>query len=128
MSEETKSFIGGAIAGGVANLFYNPIELLKVRAQVNRVESIKYRKAIPELIRNEGYMGLYKGLLALQIRDIPGWGVYFWCYEVLKSWTGVREAEKNGTENSIFNWMIKCWCSGTSGMASWFVGFPMDLI
>ena len=37
MSDEAKSLIAGGVSGGLATLFYNPIELLKVRAQVNRV-------------------------------------------------------------------------------------------
>ena len=97
MSEENKSFISGSIAGGVSLIVYNPFELLKVRAQVNRVDSIKYREEIPKLIRGEGYAGLYKGFGALLLRDVPGWGVYFWCYEYLKCFMGIPEAKKNGT-------------------------------
>ena len=85
MSDQDKSFISGSIAGGVSLVVYNPFELLKVRAQVNRVDTIRYREKIPELIRGEGYAGLYKGFGALLLRDVPGWGVYFWCYEYLKT-------------------------------------------
>jgi len=55
---------------------------------------MKYTEAIPELIRSEGYAGLYKGFGALVCRDIPGWGVYFWTYEVLKKYFGIYEAKK----------------------------------
>ena len=96
-------------------VIYNPVELLKVRAQINRVENVKYRKAIPVLIHNEGFSGLYKGIGALLLRDVPGWGVYFWSYELLKGMFGIPEAKKNGTDNSMLNMAIKCWCGGVAG-------------
>ena len=76
---------------------YNPIELIKVRAQVNRAQNMKYREAVPALIRNEGFLGLYKGFAALVFRDVPGWGVYFYAYAVFKRVFGINEARKNGT-------------------------------
>lgn len=42
----------------------------------------------------EGWTGMYKGLGALMLRDIPGWGMYFWLYEFLKRMTGLDEAKK----------------------------------
>ena len=89
LNDQQKSFVAGSCAATAALIIYCPIELLKVRAQVNRQEFIKYREAIPTLIRNEGPLSLYKGMTALMVRDVPGWGVYFWSYEVLKDMFGV---------------------------------------
>lgn len=63
---------------------YNPIDLLKTRAQINRQEFIKYRKLVPELIHNEGFIGLYKGFIPGLLRDVPGTGTYFWTFAYLK--------------------------------------------
>merc|ERR1712241_571709 len=49
LSDYDKSFISGSVAGGVSLIVYNPFELLKVGAQVNRVDNIKYREEIPKL-------------------------------------------------------------------------------
>jgi len=78
---------------------------------------MKYRKAIPELLRNEGFGGLYKGYGALMLRDVPGWGMYFWSYEFLKDIMGVAEAKKNGTDkdNKTLNMLIMMWCGGVAG-------------
>ena len=102
--------------------------MLKVRAQVNRVDHIKYTEAIPELIRNEGYGGLYKGFGALMLRDVPGWGTYFFTYAFLKKLFGMEQAKKDGTENSALNMAIKFWAAGTAGQASWVVSYPFDII
>jgi len=38
-----------------------------------------------ELLGKEGFLGgVYKGTFSLILRDVPGWGVYFWSYEYLK--------------------------------------------
>ena len=109
-------------------IIYNPVELLKVRAQVNRVETVRYREEIPRLISNEGYMGLYKGFGALVCRDVPGWGVYFFAYDFLKRCMGVAEAKKTGDDNSALNMAIKMWAAGVAGQASWIVSYPYDII
>ena len=112
----------------LALVIYNPVELLKVRAQINRVENLKYRVAVPELMAKEGFGGLYKGFFALFLRDVPGWGVYFWSYEFLKRAFGIDEAKRQGTDNSALNMAIKMWCAGVAGQASWAVSYPQDII
>lgn len=95
MNEECKSLIAGSISGGLALIIYNPIELLKVRAQVDRVDNIKYVSATWKLLRTEGFFnGVYKGMFALLLRDVPGWGVYFSTYEFLKRSFKIKEARE----------------------------------
>jgi hypothetical protein len=39
---------------------------------------------LPKIIKNEGFKGLYKGFWPTFIREVPGWGSYFYAYEALK--------------------------------------------
>jgi hypothetical protein len=39
---------------------------------------------IPEIIAEEGYRGLFRGIVAQSMRDVPGYGIYFYSYEVFK--------------------------------------------
>lgn len=89
---------------------------------------MKYREAIPALIRNEGFSGLYKGFGALLLRDVPGWGVYFFSYAFLKRVMGITEAKKEGNHNSRLNMAIKIWCAGVAGQTSWIVSYPYDIV
>ena len=41
-SARKKAFIAGSLSGGMALFIYNPVELLKVRAQVNRQQFVRY--------------------------------------------------------------------------------------
>lgn len=89
---------------------------------------MQYRKEVPKLIRSEGFLGLYKGFGMLMLRDVPGWGVYFLAYELLKRQFGIQEAKKNGTDNTWLNMSIKIWAGGVAGQVSWLVGYPQDII
>jgi solute carrier family 25 (mitochondrial carnitine/acylcarnitine transporter), member 20/29 len=88
-SDQKKGFLGGSLAGAAGLLVFNPIELLKCRAQANRKESIKYSVEVPKLVRNEGFLALYNGTWAALYRDVPGWAVYFWAYAACKEYYGI---------------------------------------
>ena len=46
---------------------------------------------MPELLRTEGFSGLYKGFLPGLLRDVPGTGAYFWCFAYLKELFDLHE-------------------------------------
>jgi solute carrier family 25 (mitochondrial carnitine/acylcarnitine transporter), member 20/29 len=105
---------------------YTPIELLKVRAQVQRKDYIHYRVEISKLFRNEGIAGLYKGFWPLLLRDIPGWGVYFWFYEVMKrhfNLTHLKAAEMNWSQ--LLTLML---AGGLAGQVCWVSSYPFDIV
>ena len=39
---------------------------------------------MPELLKTEGFRGLYKGFIPGLLRDVPGTGAYFWTFSYLK--------------------------------------------
>jgi len=59
---------------------------------VNRDEPLKYRKAIPLLLKNEGIGGLWKGF-APNMLGTPGTGIYFYTYEYLKKWMEIQDEQ-----------------------------------
>ena len=76
---------------------YNPLDLLKTRAQVNTHEFVKYRHLIADIIHKEGFRGFLKGITPGLIRDVPGTGAYFWTYQYLKTLLGLHELSDNST-------------------------------
>ena len=62
----------------------SPLELVKLRAQVNYKGNLKYRTEIKSIIATEGYPGLYRGLLPTILRDSVGCSIYFAFFEYLK--------------------------------------------
>ncbi|KAK4163580.1 mitochondrial carrier domain-containing protein [Cladorrhinum sp. PSN259] len=80
--------IAGGTAGGCQVVFTNPLEIVKIRLQVQgevakSVEGAPRRSAM-WIIRNLGLVGLYKGASACLLRDVPFSAIYFPTYSHLK--------------------------------------------
>ncbi|KAH8849225.1 Mitochondrial folate transporter/carrier [Schistosoma japonicum] len=81
------------VAGGVASvLILHPLDLAKVRLQVNEGTGVvAYRpkttgtiRTLYEIVRSRGLRGLYLGLTPNAIGAGSSWGLYFCFYESLK--------------------------------------------
>lgn len=78
----------GGMAGACQVVFTNPLEIVKIRLQmqgevVKTVEGAQRRSAI-WIVRNLGLIGLYKGATACLLRDVPFSAIYFPTYAHLK--------------------------------------------
>jgi solute carrier family 25 carnitine/acylcarnitine transporter 20/29 len=123
-NEEVKNFTAGCSAGAICVVIYNPVELIKCRAQVNRKAFINYTEEIPYICRSEGFCALYNGSIAALCRDVPAWGFYFWTYAKLKSiiW---------GDSEPLNSWkeiLLLMNCGGLAGCASWAISYPYDIV
>lgn len=84
--------LAGGSAGGCQVIFTNPLEIVKIRLQVQgeairaaaqEGEQIKKRTAL-WIVRHLGLSGLYKGASACLLRDVPFSAIYFPSYSHLK--------------------------------------------
>ncbi|KAF4973602.1 hypothetical protein FZEAL_9280 [Fusarium zealandicum] len=80
--------IAGGSAGGCQVVFTNPLEIVKIRLQVQgevakTVDGAPRRSAM-WIVRNLGLVGLYKGASACLLRDVPFSAIYFPTYSHLK--------------------------------------------
>lgn len=79
-------FAGGA-AGACQVVFTNPLEIVKIRLQVQgemaKSQGVEKRSAM-WIVRNLGLVGLYKGASACLLRDVPFSAIYFPTYNHLK--------------------------------------------
>lgn len=74
--------LAGGSAGGAQVLFTNPLEIIKIRLQVQGQVALHTGaapKSAVQIIRELGFSGLYKGAGACLLRDIPfsGWCQFF---------------------------------------------------
>ena len=94
-------FIKGTIAGFISTLVVSPVEYIKINLQTNNKNIFN--------IKN-----VYKGWSATIFREVPGYGLYFYCYENLK-----RENDK----------MINTfWKGSLSGLFAWTFIYPSDYV
>jgi len=80
--------LAGMGAGASQVIFTNPLEIVKIRLQVQG-EAVKFGvqpKGALTIVRELGLTGLYKGAAACLLRDIPFSGIYFPTYAFMKEW------------------------------------------
>ncbi|KAK0123686.1 mitochondrial aspartate-glutamate transporter agc1 [Cadophora gregata] len=80
--------LAGGSAGACQVIFTNPLEIVKIRLQVQgevakSVDGARRRSAM-WIVRNLGLVGLYKGASACLLRDVPFSAIYFPTYNHLK--------------------------------------------
>ncbi|XP_073146930.1 mitochondrial arginine transporter BAC2-like [Henckelia pumila] len=124
--------LGGFGTGAVQSLLLSPVELIKIRLQLQqqtnqRTSQSSIQKGPIDVAKfvlgTEGWRGIYRGLTITVLRDAPAHGVYFWTYEYMRErlHPGCR---KNGQEP--FGTMLLA--GGLAGVASWIGSYPLDVI
>ncbi|KAK6153698.1 hypothetical protein DH2020_013337 [Rehmannia glutinosa] len=123
--------LGGIGTGAIQSLLLSPVELVKIRLQLQRKTPDQsplttHRGPLDvarTILRTEGWRGIYRGLAITVLRDAPAHGVYFWTYEYMREQfhPGCR---KSGQET--FRTMLLA--GGLAGVASWICCYPLDVI
>uniref|UniRef100_A0A8C3UNQ1 Solute carrier family 25 member 12 n=1 Tax=Catharus ustulatus TaxID=91951 RepID=A0A8C3UNQ1_CATUS len=72
--------LAGGCAGGSQVIFTNPLEIVKIRLQVAGEITTGPRVSALSVIKDLGFLGLYKGAKACFLRDIPFSAIYFPVY------------------------------------------------
>ncbi len=129
-NDGTLTVVSEAIAGGCAGasqvIFTNPLEIVKIRLQVQgEVSKLSGapRPGALAIVRSLGILGLYKGASACLLRDIPFSMIYFTAYSHLK--TDVFGEGKNGKR--LAPWELLLAGAGAGMPAAYFVT-PADVI
>lgn len=126
----TNQFVAGAAAGAIQCVICCPMELAKTRMQMQgtgvKKSSTKklYKNSVDCLTRiyqREGLRGVNRGMVTTLIRETPGFGVYFWAYDVLTRSLGCEPEDPYMIPKLLF-------AGGTAGIASWLSTYPVDVI
>ncbi|KAI0734392.1 mitochondrial carrier [Fomitopsis betulina] len=118
--------VAGGTAGGCQVIFTNPLEIVKIRLQMQG-EAAKLEGAVPKgaghIIRQLGLLGLYKGASACLLRDIPFSAIYFPAYAHLKK--DVFRDGYNGKKLSFFETLA---AAAIAGMPAAYFTTPADVV
>lgn len=144
-------FSSGMFAEAVTCIIYVPVDVVKERMQVQRVESLSLNNiesprkpqsyqykgswdALQQIIRTEGMRGIYRGYLATLGSFGPFSALYFVFYERCKAWSkqmlhdsraGYQDAQKINDGDLPLQYLIAC-SAGAGALASWLTS-PLDM-
>ncbi|XP_046684228.1 solute carrier family 25 member 40-like [Homalodisca vitripennis] len=78
--------VSGVTARFSAATCVSPMELIRTKMQSMKLSYGDALSVVKGLVRLHGYRGLWKGLTPTLFRDMPFSGIYWVCYEYLKSY------------------------------------------
>ncbi|KAG5355426.1 Calcium-binding mitochondrial carrier protein [Yarrowia sp. C11] len=117
--------IAGGTAGACQVVFTNPLEIVKIRLQIQG-EVAKHTDAPKRsaiwIVRNLGLVGLYKGATACLLRDVPFSAIYFPTYAHLK-----KDYFGEGPNHKLAIWQLLV-AGAVAGMPAAYLTTPCDVI
>ncbi|CAN1304005.1 Mitochondrial substrate carrier family protein B [Linum perenne] len=116
-------YSGGGLAGISAASATYPLDLVRTRLAAQR-DTIYYRgiwDSFRTICKEEGYLGLYKGVGPTLLGVGPNLAIGFCVYESLKSFWESRRPNDSTT-------MVSLSCGSLSGVAASTATFPIDLV
>ncbi|XP_038006456.1 solute carrier family 25 member 48 isoform X1 [Motacilla alba alba] len=128
------SLVAGVISVGIGT----PVELVKIRLQMQTQPytkaNVKLNSTVPgspvyrgpihclrTILQKEGIPGIYRGNVAMLLRDVPGYCAYFIPYAMFCDWITPH--------GSISPHPFSIWVAGgVAGAVSWAVCTPVDVV
>lgn len=124
--------LGGFCTGALQSLLLAPVELVKIRLQLQNNVYAKLHQAdshggpmsvIKSIFKTEGLRGIYRGLTITAMRDAPAHSLYFWTYEYMRE--QLHPGCRKSSQESLQTMMV---AGGLAGVASWVSSYPLDVI
>lgn len=117
-----KPFVTGSIAGCSATVCIQPIDMVKVRIQLGAAEggSTNPITIASDMIKNEGFGAMYKGLSAGLLRQVVYTGARLGLYDIF------TEKAKSPEEKVMPFYKVSACALGAGGLAA-VLGNPADL-
>lgn len=115
-----KGFVQGSVGAAIGGSCAHPLDLIKVRMQLQtEVPKLSMLQMGPHIVKNEGVLGLFKGVDASAARQLVYSGVRFGMYDMLKGFCGESQRPLSTAEKVI--------CAAVAGATGAFAGNPGDL-
>ncbi|CAG7835236.1 unnamed protein product [Allacma fusca] len=132
INEETVSrkavihFVSGSVSGALATAFSFPFDTVRTRL-VGQAEPKVYRgvyHAFQSMIRYEGILSVYKGLIPALLQIMPHTGVQFASFHLFSN---LASNFKNQDKNSRKAFWHNLLCGSGAGLISKLAVYPLDL-
>lgn len=125
----------GSSAGGCQVIFTNPLEIVKIRLQMQggKAKELKpgeiphKRLTAAQIIRQLGLKGLYKGASACLLRDVPFSAIYFPTYANIKYHLFNYDPHDPNKRHSLSTWQLLL-SGALAGAPAAFFTTPADVV
>lgn len=118
----------GGWAGFANSFIVGPVELIKTRLQLQRdntrlkANRIGPSRCLAQIMRQHGVRGVFHGLFATIVREVPAYMGQFGTYEVMK-----RALSGNSSGEGLSAPALLL-CGGAAGIGCWVFSYPQDVI
>ncbi|GAA5844177.1 hypothetical protein JCM5353_005892 [Sporobolomyces roseus] len=117
----------GGIAGGCQVVFTNPLEIVKIRLQMQgenaKVVGNHVRQGALHIVKQLGLIGLYRGATACLARDVPFSAIYFPAHAHLK-----KDVFHDGRDGKVLSYGEALAAAAIAGMPAAYLTTPADVI
>ncbi|EFA83131.1 mitochondrial substrate carrier family protein [Heterostelium album PN500] len=123
VAELTKA---GAVAGFTIAFVESPVDLFKSQLQVQYAGNKQYNGLLDcatKIFQQRGVRGIYQGLGATLVRDVPANATYFGVYELSRRFF-LSEGQRL---EQLPAWKVML-AGGIGGMSYWTLTYPVDVI
>ena len=123
----TDFVISGAFSGFCNSFAITPVELIRIKLQVQgNSNTNKYSGSVDcfrKIFQDNGFRGLYQGLLITILRELPAYMIYFGSYETL-----MQISERKYGERSKIPITNIVGYGAIAGVLLWLGTFPIDVV
>jgi len=129
-SEMTPSefFVAGGLCGLAAALVESPIDLVKCQLQSavfhERPAFNSFGGCVAAILRQNGVLGLWQGMVSCWLRTVPSSACYFGVYETSRMWFSEMTTQRKQDLQAPFVLMS----GGLGGIAYWLSTYPIDSV
>ncbi|XP_058807145.1 probable mitochondrial glutathione transporter SLC25A40 [Phymastichus coffea] len=110
------------VAGSTARIWaatlVSPLELIRTKMQSQKLSYAEITQALKTVIEQNGARGLWMGLSATLLRDVPFSAIYWFNYE------GIKKMFPESQQNFAFNFVS----GALSGSIAAFITIPFDVV
>jgi hypothetical protein len=111
----SNQIFAGTTAGFLTTIIVTPIERIKIMFQNNQCKNMI--DCLSQINKNGNFVkNIYAGWTSTIFREIPGYGIYFYIYDLQK-----RKLKEPKYYQSFF-------MGGIAGATSWFFIYPIDIV
>jgi len=80
-----KAFLAGSMSGTFSTLIFQPLDLMKTRIQQQAELRLSMTGVCKNIVAQENFLGLWRGVIPSLVRTVPGVGLYFSSMHFMKA-------------------------------------------